>query len=91
MESREKTKEQLTEDLRKTREELDVQKWGLEKTLEGMKVLVKELNARIDELAKLNKFMVGRELKMIELKKEIAALKGEPRSNIEREELKKSK
>ena len=44
MESREKkTKEQLTEDLRKTREELAVQKWGIEKTLGGMKVLVKEL------------------------------------------------
>ncbi len=38
-----KTKEQLTEDLRKTREELAVQKWGIEKTLGGMKVLVKEL------------------------------------------------
>ena len=39
----EKTKEQLKEDLRKTREELAVQKWGIEKTLGGMKVLVKEL------------------------------------------------
>ena len=43
MESREKTTEQLKEDLRKTREELAIQKWGLEKTMKGMKVLVKEL------------------------------------------------
>jgi len=43
MENREKTTEQLKEDLRKTREELGVQKWGIEKTLGGMKVLVKEL------------------------------------------------
>ncbi len=41
--SGEKTTEQLTEDLRKTKEELAIQKWGNEKTLEGMKVLVTEL------------------------------------------------
>jgi len=34
-----------------------------------------ELKARIDELAKLNKLMVGRELKMLGLKKEIVELK----------------
>jgi len=34
-----------------------------------------ELKARVDELLKLNKLMVGRELKMIELKKEIVGLK----------------
>ena len=39
----EKITEQLKEDLRKTREELTIQEWGTEKTLEGMKVLVKEL------------------------------------------------
>src|SRR3989344_3147985 len=41
--NREKTTEQLKEDLRKTREELAIQKWGLEKTLGGMKILVAEL------------------------------------------------
>jgi len=34
-----------------------------------------ELRARVDELSKLNKLMVGRELKMMELKEEIALLK----------------
>lgn len=34
-----------------------------------------ELKTRIDELAKLNKLMVGRELKMVGLKKEIFELK----------------
>jgi hypothetical protein len=33
-----------------------------------------ELEARVDELSKLNKVMVGRELKMVELKEEIAEL-----------------
>lgn len=34
-----------------------------------------ELKARVDELLELNKIMVGREMKMIELKEEIAKLK----------------
>ncbi|EKD95924.1 MAG: hypothetical protein ACD_24C00260G0001, partial [uncultured bacterium] len=36
----------------------------------------KELKEKTDELEKINKIMVGRELKMISLKKEIEKLKG---------------
>lgn len=43
----------------------------------GIAVKTKELNARIDELSRLNKLMVGRELKMTELKEEIVQLKNE--------------
>jgi hypothetical protein len=41
----------------------------------GIATKTEELNARIDELSKLNEVMVGRELKMTELKEEIAELK----------------
>jgi len=34
-----------------------------------------ELKARVDELSKLNDLMVGRELKMVELKEQIKKLK----------------
>ena len=46
----------------------------------GIADKTEELNARINELTKLNKIMVGRELKMIELKKEIVDLKNENKS-----------
>lgn len=89
MKNREKTKEQLQEDLRKAQEEVAIQKWGVEKTLDGMKALIKELvqkgkeaeeqkgelAGRVKELEELNKVMVGRELRMTELKKEIEQLK----------------
>lgn len=41
----------------------------------GIEQKTEELKIRIDELSKLNKVMVGRELRMIELKKEITELK----------------
>lgn len=43
----------------------------------GIAEKTEELKARVDELMQLNKLMVGRELKMIELKKEIEDLRGE--------------
>ncbi len=60
---------------------------GLEQQVKERTVVLEEKTA---ELEKMNKLMVGRELKMIELKKEIATLKGEPRStDVEREDFKK--
>jgi len=41
----------------------------------GIAKKTEELKARIDELSKINKLMIGRELKMSELKEEIAKLK----------------
>lgn len=41
----------------------------------GIAAKTEELKARIAELSELNKLMVGRELKMIELKKEVKKLK----------------
>ena len=42
---------------------------------EGIAAKTEELKTRVDELSKLNGVMVGREIKMAELKKEIAELK----------------
>jgi len=44
---------------------------------EEAKEKTKELLEKIDELERINKLMIGRELKMIELKEEIARLKSE--------------
>ncbi len=41
----------------------------------GVADKTKELQIRVDELSKLNNIMIGRELKMVELKGEIAELK----------------
>lgn len=51
---------------------------GLE---EGVKQRTEELNKKNIELEKMNKFMVGRELKMTELKKEIEVLKTKNNAN----------
>jgi hypothetical protein len=46
------------------------------KSLEkGIAAKTEDLKARIEELTSLNKLMIGRELKMVELKEEIVALK----------------
>jgi methyl-accepting chemotaxis protein len=52
--------------------ELEELKKGLEKTVEER---TEKLNIKLVELGKMNKIMVDRELKMIELKKEIEELK----------------
>jgi HAMP domain-containing protein len=52
--------------------ELEELKNNLEKTVEQR---TSELNQKINELEQMNKLMVGRELKMIELKKELDDLK----------------
>lgn len=52
------------------------------KTLESkVKERTKELNERVDELEALNKTMVGRELRMVELKKEIENQKKTPQKS----------
>jgi PAS domain S-box-containing protein len=49
------------------------------------KILEQKVQDRTKELERENKLMIGRELKMIELKEEIVALRGGPRSNSEQE------
>ena len=75
-----------TDALQKEKAELE----GLKNNLENIvKERTKELQAKLEELERFHDLTVGREMKMIELKKEIAALKSEPRStDIEREKLK---
>lgn len=48
---------------------------GIEPNITARKVAEGEAKKKFEEMDKLNSFMVGRELKMIELKKEIAVLK----------------
>jgi nitrogen-specific signal transduction histidine kinase len=59
-------RKELEEKLAKTAKELAVK----------VEERTKELSGRVKELEALNKTMVGRELKMVELKKEIENLKG---------------
>lgn len=50
---------------------------GIFRDISENKKAEEELNNKMEELEKMNRLMVGRELKMVELKKEIAQLKGE--------------
>jgi len=45
--------------------------------LGGLKEAERELKAKFDELARFRRMAIGRELKMIELKKEINAIRTE--------------
>jgi methyl-accepting chemotaxis protein len=61
----------MTEDLKRSRKELE----DYSKTLEGkVKERTKELEQKNEELERFNKLAVGRELRMIELKKRIREL-----------------
>ncbi len=64
----------MTEDLKKSRAEIEEYNRGLE---EKVRERTLELQSRVDELEKFHKLTVGRELKMIELKKRIAELEDE--------------
>ena len=55
MKIREKTTEQLKENLKKTREELAIQKWGIEKTQVGTSDVIKELIQKNKELGEMEK------------------------------------
>ncbi len=64
---------QMTEDLKKSGAKLKEYSKGLETQVAER---TKELESKVDELERFNKLSVGRELRMIELKKRIAELEG---------------
>ncbi|MDO8584729.1 MAG: hypothetical protein Q7R85_01245 [bacterium] len=59
--------------------ELEINARNLHIALEARKNAERELRERLEELKRLNDVMVGREIKMIELKEEIEKLKEELR------------
>ncbi len=62
----------MTTDLKQSKNKLEAYSQSLELQVADR---VREINEKLIELEELNKFMVGRELKMVELKDEIAKLK----------------
>ena len=72
--SRNITSEKLTR--RQLQETIQKEKEKLEETVSEK---TRELQEKVSELEKMNAFMVGRELKMLELKKEIDELRQGPR------------
>jgi hypothetical protein len=79
-----KTKEELIEQNSKLADEIKAR----EEADKRLKVANKDLNDKINELQKLNGFMTGREIKMVELKDEILNLNKE---NLELKEKLKNK
>ena len=67
----------MTYELKKSRKEIEKYSRGLESKVKDR---TKELQSKNEELAKFNKLAVGRELKMIELKKRIKQLEEKPQN-----------
>lgn len=65
----------MTKNLKTSRKHLQESGIVLEQTVQER---THELNQKLDELEKMNKLMIDRELKMVELKKEIDDLKRQP-------------
>lgn len=83
----EKTKIGLEKMVEERTVELEETKNGLEKIVEES---TKQLSEKLKEAEEMNTLMVGRELKMIELKDEIAKLKGENRNTPDAEAINNS-
>ena len=58
------------------RNELNARIKAWSKTQEGLLATIEELRRRTEELEKFEKFTIGRELRMMELKKKIRELEG---------------
>ena len=58
------------------RNELNARIKAWSKTQEGLLATIEELRRRTEELEKFEKFTIGRELRMVELKKRIRELEG---------------
>jgi methyl-accepting chemotaxis protein len=70
---------QMIEDLKKSRAKLEQYSKDLEKQVTER---TKELKSKMDELERFNRLAVGRELRMIELKKRIKELEGKSEKKV---------
>ena len=66
----------LENQARKLKNELNARIKAWSKTQDGLLATIEELRHRTEELEKFEKFTIGRELKMVELKKRIVELEG---------------
>ena len=64
----------LGNQVRKLKNELNARIKAWSKTQEGLLATIEELRLRTEELEKFEKFTIGRELRMMELKKRIKEL-----------------
>lgn len=66
----------LKKQIKESRNELNARMKAWSKTQEGLLATIEELRQRTEELEKFEKFTIGRELRMVELKKRIRELEG---------------